>query len=48
MIYRERELKSLISYNGKDRENIYIFGDIFKKGYIPFAITEFGDVVCIG
>ena len=40
-------MKSLLSYNAEDKENVYIFGEIFKKGFIPFAITEFGDVICI-
>ena len=45
--YQEKALKSLLSYNKEDKENIYMFDDIFSKGYIPFAITEFGDLICI-
>lgn len=44
---KEKVVKCLLSYNKNDRENIYIFDDLFNKGYIPFAITEFGDVICI-
>lgn len=43
----EKVMKSLLSYNEEDKENVYIFGEIFEKGFIPFAITEFGDVICI-
>ena len=42
---KERVIKSLISYSDKDKENIHIFSDFFKIGYIPFAITPFGDVL---
>lgn len=44
---KERVIKSLISYSDKDKENIHIFSDFFKRGYIPFAITPFGDVLCM-
>lgn len=44
---KERVFKCLLSYNENDRENIYIYDKLFKIGYIPFAITEFGDLVCI-
>lgn len=43
----EKVIKSLLSYNIDDKENVYIFSEIFKKSFIPFAITEFGDVICI-
>lgn len=39
--------KSLLSYNKEDKENIYIYDKLFHKGYIPFAITEFGDAICV-
>lgn len=45
--YKEKVLKSMLSYNKEDKENIYMFDDMFSKGYIPFAITEFGDLICI-
>ena len=44
---KERVLQGLISFNKEDKANIFIYDDLLKKGYIPFAITEFGDVVCI-
>ena len=44
---KERVLKSLISYNKDDKENIYMYTEIFDKGLIPFAVTEFGDIICI-
>lgn len=44
---KERALQSLISFNKEDRTNIFIFEELLRKGYIPFAITEFGDVICI-
>ena len=44
---KERVLHGLISFNKEDKANIFIYDDLLKKGYIPFAITEFGDVVCI-
>lgn len=44
---KEKVLKSLISYNKEDKGNIFIYDNILKKGYIPFAITEFGDIICI-
>lgn len=44
---KERVLKSLISYNKEDKENIYMYEKIFNKGLIPFAVTEFGDIICI-
>lgn len=43
----EKVIKSLLSYNIDDKENVYIFSEIFEKSFIPFAITEFGDVICI-
>lgn len=43
----EKVIKTLLSYNQSDRENIYIYLDFFKKGYIPFANTDFGDVICL-
>lgn len=39
-------LKKILSYNEEDKDNVYIFRDLIDKGYIPFAITEFGDVIC--
>lgn len=44
---KEKVIKTLLSYNQSDRENIYIYLDFFKKGYIPFANTDFGDVICL-
>ena len=44
---KEKVLKSLISYNIDDRENIYIYTNFFDKGLLPFAITEFGDIICL-
>lgn len=41
-----KTIKKLLSYNKDDKDNVYIFSDLTEKGYIPFAITEFGDVVC--
>ncbi len=43
----EKVIKSLLSYNIDDKENVYIFSEIFEKGFIPFAITVFCDVICI-
>ena len=45
--YKEKVLKNILSYNKEDKENIYMFDDVFSRGYIPFAITEFGDIICI-
>lgn len=45
--HTEKVMKSLLSYNTEDKENIYFFSEIFEKGFIPFAITEFGDTICI-
>lgn len=39
-------LKKILSYNKEDKDNVYIFSELIDKGYIPFAITEFGDVIC--
>lgn len=44
---KEKVFKSLISYNKDDKDNIYLYEEIFDKGLIPFANTEFGDVICI-
>lgn len=44
---KERVLQGLISFNKDDKANIFIYDDILKRGYIPFGITEFGDLVCI-
>lgn len=44
---KEKIIKTLLSYNQSDRENIYIYIDFFNKGYIPFANTDFGDVICV-
>ena len=44
---KERVLQRLISFNKEDKANIFIYEELLKKGYIPFAITEFGDLVCI-
>lgn len=44
---KERVLQGLISFNKEDKANIFIYEDLFKKGYIPFAITEFGDIIFI-
>lgn len=44
---KERVLQGLISFNKEDKANIFIYEELLKKGYIPFAVTEFGDVVCI-
>lgn len=44
---KEKVMKLLLSYNKDDKENIYSYSDLFYKGYIPFGITEFGDVICI-
>lgn len=43
----ERVLQGLISFNIEDKASIFIYEELLKKGYIPFAITEFGDMVCI-
>ena len=39
--------QGLISFNKDDKANIFIYDGILKRGYIPFGITEFGDIVCI-
>lgn len=44
---KEKVFKSLLSYNKEDKENIYIYDDLFYKGYLPFAITPSGDLICI-
>ena len=44
---KEKMIKTLLSYNKEDKENVYIFTELFEKGYIPFAIAEFGDVICV-
>lgn len=44
---KERVLQGLISFNKEDKANIFIYEELLKKGYIPFAVTEFGDLVCI-
>ena len=44
---KERVLQGLLSFNKDDKANILIYDDILKRGYIPFGITEFGDLVCI-
>ena len=44
---KEIVLQGLISFNKADKANIFIYEELLKKGYIPFAITEFGDVLCI-
>lgn len=44
---KERVLQGLISFNKDDKANIFIYDGILKRGYIPFGITEFGDIVCI-
>lgn len=44
---KEKVLQSLISYRKEDKGNIYIYEGLLKRGYVPFAITEFGDVLCI-
>ena len=43
---KERVLKSLISYNKEDKENIYLYTEVFDKKLLPFAVTEFGDLIC--
>ena len=40
-------MKSLLSYNVEDKENVYFFSDIFERNFIPFAIDGFGNVICI-
>ena len=44
---KEKVLQGLISFNKEDKANIFIYEDLLRKGYIPFAITEFGDAICI-
>ena len=36
-----------MSYNKEDKENIYIYDELFNRGYIPFAITSSWDLLCI-
>ena len=43
---KERVMKSLISYNKEDKENIYLYTEFFDEKLLPFAVTEFGDIVC--
>ncbi len=45
--YKEKVFKCLLSYNKDDRENIYIYNDLFQKNYIPFANTPSGDIICL-
>lgn len=46
----ERVLKSFLSFNKEDKENVwYMFEWLekeIKKKYIPFAIDNFGNLVC--
>ena len=44
---KEKVLQGLISFNKEDKANIFIYEDLLRKGYIPFAITEFGDAICV-
>lgn len=44
---KEKLIQTLISYNRKDKVNIYVYNNFFEYGYIPFAIAEFGDIICI-
>lgn len=44
---KERVLQGLISFNKDDKANILIYENLLRKGYIPFAITEFGDIICV-
>lgn len=44
---KEKVFKSLLSYNKQDKENIYLYEELFYRNYIPFAITPSGDVICI-
>ncbi len=44
---KEKVLQGLISFNIEDKANIFIYEELLKKGYIPFAITEFGDIICV-
>lgn len=41
-----KKLKKILSYNKEDKDNVYIFSELITKGYVPFAITDFGDVIC--
>ena len=43
---KEYTLKHLLSFNESDKENIYMCSDLFTS-YIPFGVTDFGDVVCM-
>lgn len=43
---RGKMLKKILSYNEEDKDNVYLFSKLIDKGYVPFAITEFGDVIC--
>lgn len=47
IVSKEKVFKSLISYNKDDKDNIYLYEEIFDKGLIPFANTEFGDIICL-
>lgn len=44
---KERVVQNLISYNKESKESIYMYESIFNMEYIPFAITPFGDIICI-
>lgn len=44
---KEKVFKCLLSYNSDDRENIYIYNDLFETNHIPFANTPSGDVICL-
>lgn len=41
-----KEFKKMLSFNKEDKDSIYVFSELIDRGYIPFAITEFGDVLC--
>lgn len=41
-----KTIKKILSYNEEDKDNVYMFNKLIDKGYIPFAITEFGDAIC--
>lgn len=47
---KERAVKSLLSFNREDKDNIWKMSKWVKadlgKAYIPFAIDNFGNLIC--
>ncbi len=47
---KEREIKSLLSFNGEDRETVWKAvewnKDQLTAKYVPFGIDSFGNIIC--